>query len=181
MVQDNLNKADLEWISPVAAELRCQQGAVQRDKRMDGRKQFHTLRWRHNGCDGISNHQPHNCLLNHLFRCRSKKTSKLCATGLCLVNSPGTGEFPAQMTSNAKNVSISWRHHGLPVFLRIEWRRKNKPPSIPAAYAPYTREPCFITESSAEWEFHQMIWFHTDGAKGNKNEVVLTHYMPVSI
>ena len=24
-----------------------------------------------------------------------------------------TGEFPAQMASNAENVSISWRHHGL--------------------------------------------------------------------
>ena len=27
-------------------------------------------------------------------------------------NSPGTGEFPAQMASNAANVSIWWRHHG---------------------------------------------------------------------
>ena len=26
-------------------------------------------------------------------------------------NSPVTGEFPAQMASNAKNVSILWRHH----------------------------------------------------------------------
>ena len=24
----------------------------------------------------------------------------------------GTGEFPAQMSSNAENVSIWWRHHG---------------------------------------------------------------------
>ena len=29
-------------------------------------------------------------------------------------NSPGTGEFPAQMASNAENVSIWWRHHGVP-------------------------------------------------------------------
>ena len=28
-------------------------------------------------------------------------------------NSPGTGEFPAQMASNAENVSIWWRHHVL--------------------------------------------------------------------
>ena len=27
-------------------------------------------------------------------------------------NSPGTGEFPAQMASYAENVSIRWRHHG---------------------------------------------------------------------
>ena len=39
------------------------------------------------------------------FRRRSKKTSKLCVTGICEGNSPVTGEFPAQMTSNAENVS----------------------------------------------------------------------------
>ena len=72
-----------------------------------------TLRWRHNGCDSVSNHQPHDCLLNCLFRRRSKKTSKLRVTGLCVGNSPGTGEFPAQMASNAENVSIWWRHHDM--------------------------------------------------------------------
>ena len=70
-----------------------------------------SLRWRHNGCDSVSNHQPHHCLLNHLFRRRSKKTSKLRVTGLCAGNSPGTGEFSAQMASNVENVSIWWRHH----------------------------------------------------------------------
>ena len=70
-----------------------------------------SLRWRHNGRDSVSNHQPYDCLLNGLFRRRSKKTSKLRVTGLCAGNSPGTGEFPAQMASNAENVSIWWRHH----------------------------------------------------------------------
>ena len=70
-----------------------------------------SLRWRHNGCDSVSNHQPHDCLLNRLLRRRSKKTSKLRVTGLCAENSSGTGEFPAQMGSNAENVSIWWRHH----------------------------------------------------------------------
>ena len=69
------------------------------------------LQWRHNGRDGVSNHQPHHCLLNRLFRYRSKKTSKLRVTGFCAGNSPETGEFPAQMVSNAENVSIWWRHH----------------------------------------------------------------------
>ena len=69
------------------------------------------LQWRHNGHNGVSNHQPHDCLLNRLFRRRSKKTSKLCVTGLCAGNSPVTGEFPAQMASNAENISIWWRHH----------------------------------------------------------------------
>ena len=69
-----------------------------------------TLRWCHNGRDGVSNHQTHDCLLNRLFRPRSKKTSKLRVTGLCSGNSPETSVFPAQMASNAENVSIWWRH-----------------------------------------------------------------------
>ena len=40
-----------------------------------------------------------------------RKKSKLCDTGLCAGNSQGTGEFPAQMASNAENVSIWWRRH----------------------------------------------------------------------
>ena len=47
-----------------------------------------TLQWRHNGRDDVSNHQPHDCLLNRLFRRRSKKTSKHRVTGLCAGNSP---------------------------------------------------------------------------------------------
>ena len=71
-----------------------------------------SLKWRHNGHDNVSNHQPHACLHNYIFRRRSKKTSKRRVTGLCAGNSPGTGEFPAQMASNAENISIWWRHHG---------------------------------------------------------------------
>ena len=70
-----------------------------------------SLQWRHNGRDSVSNHQPHGCLLGRLFRRRSKKTSKLRATGLCAGNSPGTDKFPAQMASNAETVSIWRRRH----------------------------------------------------------------------
>ena len=42
---------------------------------------------------------------------KKNKTSKLCITRLCAGNSPVTGELPAQRASNAKNVSIWWRHH----------------------------------------------------------------------
>ena len=69
-----------------------------------------SVQWRHNGRDSVSNHQPHDCFLKRLFRHRSKKTSKLRVTGLCARNSPEAGEFPAQMASNAENVSIWWRH-----------------------------------------------------------------------
>ena len=71
------------------------------------------LHWRNNGLDGVSNHQPYDCLLNRLFRRRSKKISELRVTGLCVGNSPVSGEFPAQRASNAENVSIWWRHHGV--------------------------------------------------------------------
>ena len=69
------------------------------------------LQWRHNECDGVSNHQLHDCFLNRLFSHRSTKTSKLRVTGLCEENSPMTGDFPAQRVSNTENVSIWWRHH----------------------------------------------------------------------
>ena len=74
-------------------------------------RSLYSLQWCHNGRDGVSNHQPHACLLNRLLRRRSKKTTKARVTGFCLGNSPVTGEFPTQMASNAKNVSIWWRHH----------------------------------------------------------------------
>ena len=84
--------------------------------------------WRHcNQRDRKSNMTAHYCDVImgrvrlkspalHLFtqpfsRRRSKKTSKFRVTGLCVGNSPGTGEFPAQRASNAENVSIWWRHH----------------------------------------------------------------------
>ena len=39
------------------------------------------------------------------------KKSKLRVIGLCAGNSPVTGEFPAQMASNAENANIWWRYH----------------------------------------------------------------------
>ena len=53
------------------------------------------FQWRHNEGDGVSNHQPHHCLPNRLFRRRSRKTSKFRVTGLCVGNSPLTRKmFP---------------------------------------------------------------------------------------
>ena len=49
----------------------------------------------------------------HVFYPESILTS---VTGLCAGKSQVTGEFPAQMASNAEGVSISWRHHGDDVF-----------------------------------------------------------------
>ena len=72
---------------------------------------YTSIRWRHNGRDGVSNHQPHDCLLKRLSWRWWKETSKLRVTGLCAGNSPVTGEFPAQRASDAENVFIWWHHH----------------------------------------------------------------------
>ena len=61
------------------------------------------LRGRHNEGDGASNHLRLDCLLNRLFRRRSKKTSKLRVTGLCEgihrwpVDSPHKGPVTQKM------------------------------------------------------------------------------------
>ena len=57
----------------------------------------------------VSNHQSFNCLFNSLY----KPTSKSALQVLCEGNSPVTGEFPTQRTSNVAKASIWWHHHDL--------------------------------------------------------------------
>ena len=76
-----------------------------------------TLQWRHNERNVVSNHQPHHCLLNN-FSGAGKKKSTHRVIGLCAGNSPVTGEFPAQRASNAENIFIAWRHHGIVTYAR---------------------------------------------------------------
>ena len=111
--------------------------------------------WRHNGRDSVSNHQPHDCLLNRLFRRRSKKTSKLRVTGLCAGNAPGTSEFPAQMASKAENVSIWWRNHdGL-------WYQR---PQCYLMFAEYLENHRFITSIPASLNYWNAC---VDGAQSH--------------
>ena len=78
-------------------------------------KESLTLQWRHNGCDSVSNHQSHDCLLNRLFRRRSKKTSKLRITGLCVRGIyRGPVNFPHKWPVTRKmcpfdDIIMSWR------------------------------------------------------------------------
>ena len=72
---------------------------------------YTSLQWRHNGHDGVSFTSLMVVYSTVYYGRRSKKTSKLCVTGLCAGNSPVTCEFQAQMASNMENVSIWWRHH----------------------------------------------------------------------
>ena len=63
----------------------------------------YTLQWRHNERNGVSNHQPHDCLLNRISQRRSKKISKPRVTGLCEgihrgpVSSPHKGPVTRKM------------------------------------------------------------------------------------
>ena len=105
------------------------------------------------GRDSVSNHQPDDYLLNRLFRRRSKKTSNLRVTGLCAGNSPVTGELPAQMASNAENVSICWRHHEPIVTFCVNWilRRAAILTNLLWAWIVYTNQQ--ITEDNGVFDF----------------------------
>ena len=119
---------------------------------------------RHNERYGVKNHQPHDCLLNYLFRYRSKKTSKLRVTGLCDENSPVTGEFPAQRSSNAENVSIWWRHHALhcPFWRHINVSRDNSLNYL-----------CWGTTTSADTMMTSDICSHSNGQDLTRDSQVL--------
>ena len=102
--------------SPLGAWLRFWMYSFANDIYWPFYEHFQSLQWRHDGLDSVLNHQPHYCLLSRLFGRRPKKTSKLRVTGLYAGNSPGTGEFHAEMASIAETVSIWWRHHGSIAF-----------------------------------------------------------------
>ena len=123
------------------------------------------LQWHHNERDGVSTHQPHDCLLNRLFRCRSNKTSKLRVTGLCEGNSPLTGEFPTQRTSNAENVSIWWRHHvyhslNMITYIPSQWLAFQTNPNIPKELKQVTTTAVWVSAWGSDIrKFHP--WFAT--------------------
>ena len=71
----------------------------------------HFVKYYNDERDGVPIHQPHDRLLNRLFKAHIKENSQAPHHRLCAGNSPVTGEFPAQRASNAENVSIWWRHH----------------------------------------------------------------------
>ena len=72
----------------------------------------YALHWRLNANDdGLNRRRPDN-LLNPLFRRRSEKTSKLRAREWPLWGESTSDRcFPSHKASEAKNVSIWWRHH----------------------------------------------------------------------
>ena len=77
------------------------------------------LQWRHNERDDVSIHQRLHGLLNSLFGRRSKKTSKLCVTGLCEWNWPVTGEFPSLWLNFHQWLCPQCSYHKGPVTRKI--------------------------------------------------------------
>ena len=129
------------------------------------------LQWRHNGRDGLSNHQPHDSLLNRLFRRRSKETSKFrvpgfCAGNFCAGNSPVTGEFPAQMVSNAKNVRtdvlpqdlVRSRSREIHKFriVKSHWNLAGNSAAAPLLFK-FQSEAIITTSTLAAWRFHEIL------------------------
>ena len=115
-----------------------------------------TLQWRRNERDGVSNHQPHECLLDGLFRCRSKKTSKLRVTGLCEGNSPVNSEFPIQRASSAENVSIWWRNRinvDDKCFVATRWVTISGSSSVWC-------KVCYIHPEFKQFSFNHLYWFY---------------------
>ena len=72
-------------------------------------------RWPHNDHAGVSNHQPHGCSLDRLFKRKSKKTPlKFRVTDLCAGNSLGPANSPHKRIVTRKMFPfddvIMWPH-----------------------------------------------------------------------
>ena len=119
------------------------------------------LRWRHNDHAGVSNHQPHGCLLNRLFGRRSKKTSKPRVTGLCAGNSPGPVNTPHKGPVTRKmfpfdDVIMIQREISNEVMTKwskmwlVPWRQLKKRMQINLYVEVYTTYKLYIHISSIE-------------------------------
>ena len=101
----------------------------------------HSLQWRHNGHDNISNHQPHHCLLNRLFGHRSKKTSKLRGP----VNSPHKGPVTRKMFPFDDDIMLYQHNHLL-------WSVRHKSICNCSVDGSYTKQ-CMYSSGSREGYF----------------------------
>ena len=75
--------------------------------------QYHspTLQWRHNERNGVSNHRRLGGLLKRLFRRISKKHQSSASLAFVrAIHGWPVNSLHKQMASNAKNVSLWWRH-----------------------------------------------------------------------
>ena len=84
-----------------------------------------SLQWRHNGLDGVSNHQPHHCLLSRLFWRRSKKHQSSASLAFVRgihrgpVNSPHKGPVTRKMLPFDDVIMYGKYGHGFKKFNSI--------------------------------------------------------------
>ena len=127
-----------------------------------------TLQWCHDGYNGISNHLHLDVLLNHLFRCRSKKTSTLYVIGLCEGNSPHKGPVTLKMlpiddvimrncciVQSMYNVSYPKTWVGVINFLH----------SIISWFSPLSLITCWISHSYLTGVAAAQLWWHMPSIK----------------
>ena len=128
---------------------------------------YNALQWRQNGRDSVSNHQPHDCLLNRLFRRRSKKTSKLRVTGLCCGEFTGDRWIPrtnGQLRGKCFHLMTSlW---AIPMLVR--WRLYIEPTdrlhfqlkiNIPHLGCPHELLSVFYTHDDViKWKHFPRYW-----------------------
>ena len=72
---------------------------------------FNQLQERHNERDSVSNHQPHDCLLNRLFKAQIKENIEAPRHWPLWEEFTGDRWIPRTKASSAENASIWWRHH----------------------------------------------------------------------
>ena len=123
---------------------------------------IHSLQWRRNEHDGVSNYLPHFCLPNHLSRRRTKKISKIRVTDSLCGEFTGDRWIPRTKTQLRRNVSIWWRH---PVYLAHNLRMKTSNEDLKSDhpklggkchicnYASYTK---YLGKSS--WSLENWLW-----------------------
>ena len=115
------------------------------------------LRWRHNDHDGGSNHQPHGCLLNRLFRRKSKITSKLRVTGLYVGNLPGPVNSPHKGPVTRKMFPFDdvIMYHKVKTVSRQSYLSNRNP--IPGKDGRHIK-----TRPRISFSFFSMVLFHYD-------------------
>ena len=112
------------------------------------------LHWHLKGHDGVLNHRRFECLLIHMFKRRSMKTSKFCVTSLFVGKPSVTDGFPSQRTSNAENVSIWWCQHGT-FCCNLSWLTKISTMCVRARVYLFAFSPC--NERSCRWQNFKII------------------------
>ena len=100
-----------------------------------------SIQWRHNEREGVSNHQPYDCLLNRLFRRRSKKITKFSFDDVIMWHRVGTaswifGKNINHISSPVRLVKI-WERLLSSMYIRHVFtsfsqnRRAANPPKVP--------------------------------------------------